>query len=68
VVVVENSLAYFSIPLHHHFGYCHVPDFLHFDYHFLHDVTITLFWQIPPILDDVQHQVVIEHLQLIAVG
>jgi len=43
VVAVENSLAYFSILLHHHFSYCHVPDFLHFDYCFLSDITITLF-------------------------
>jgi len=28
VMVVENPLAYFSILLDHHFGYCCVPDFL----------------------------------------
>jgi len=43
VVVVGNSLVYFSILLHHHFGYCCVPDFLHFDYCFLCDITVTLF-------------------------
>jgi len=65
--LLESVSLFFSTPFHHHFSYFQCPDFY---------ILITAsswchhhsFWQIPPSLDIIQCQVIIEGLQLIAVG
>ena len=64
--LLESGSLFFSTPFHHHFG--PVPWFLRFwlllsSWRHCHS-----FWQILPSLDITQHQVIIEGLQLIAVG